>query len=177
MWKEQERTWINLLLTRLTTCNEAKLPILWSQSQPLSPACCMWSQALETRCMSGEFVKERYKLLPLPECLQISKISFESRKNMWSLTFEWKNMCFLDSQFSAAWQEAVRRVSFCSCICALFQAWKCKIQKQEWQLNCLFFWLALSREWGKEGIPHLDSVNLMLQMWPLARQSLLALTI
>ena len=27
------------------------------------------------------------------------------------------------------------------------------------------------------GFPHLDSVNLMLQMWPLARQSLLALTI
>lgn len=106
MLKEQDWTWT--LLTRLTTCNEAssafqscyffgasKLPILWSQSQPLSPACCMWSQAFETKCVPERIVKSgtnMCKLLPLLACLQISRISFESWTCRASQRNE-KNMC------------------------------------------------------------------------------------
>lgn len=79
-----------------------------------------------------------YKLLPLLACLHISRISFESWTCRASQRNE-KNVLRTLNCRSGSWQGAARRVSFCSCICASFQAWKCKIRRQRLQLHWPFF--------------------------------------
>lgn len=79
-----------------------------------------------------------HKLLPLLACLHISRISFESWTCRASQRNE-KNVLRTFNCRSGSWQGAARRVSFCSSICASFQAWKCKIRRQRLQLHWPFF--------------------------------------
>ena len=97
-----------------------------------------------------------YKLFALLPCLQISRISFESWTCRASQRNE-KNVLRTLNCRSGSWQGAARRVSFCSCICASFQAWKCKIRRQRLQLHWpVFYVLNEFGSWAADDLHVLD---------------------